>query len=205
MKEDTERLSLSGTSRRGDAGRRRLSLRVTSRRGAGKRQCSRVPYDRGKKSCIAGAVSAHSRMSLARVHGRDRARVRWRRMVPQVVEKSVSQYGKEIVEVVQIRPPERVQQVQGRIVQQIVDVPERQVLKEIVEVARVAPQERVQRRVTENVVAVPGSLFLKVSFVLVLHEQISEMSCEQIVEAPIPQDAEQFFARCVAVPVPQIF
>ena len=45
------------------------------------------------------------------------------RMVEQFVEHLVSQCGKEIVEVVQIRPPERVQHVQRRIAEQIVDVP----------------------------------------------------------------------------------
>ena len=82
-----------------------------------------MPYDRGKKSCTAGADSALRHMWPALVHGLDRARVRWRRMVEQLVETSVFLCGKEIVDVVPIRPLERVQQVQRR--------------------ARFAPQERV--------------------------------------------------------------
>ena len=82
-------------------------------------------------------------------------------MVEQFVEHYVSQCGKEIVEVVQIRPPERVQHVQRRIAEQFVDVPARPVLKEIVEVARLVPQERVERRVAEHVVAVPRSLIFE--------------------------------------------
>ena len=82
-------------------------------------------------------------------------------MVEQLAEKYVSRYGKEIVEVVLIRLPERVQPVQRRIAEQIADVPVRQVLKEIVEVTRLAPQERVQRRVAGHVVAAPRPRNLK--------------------------------------------
>ena len=69
-------------------------------------------------------------------------------MVEQFVDNSVSQCGEEIVEVVPIRSPERVQQVQRRIAEQIVDMPVCQALKDIVEVARLAPQERAQRQRT---------------------------------------------------------
>ena len=74
-------------------------------------------------------------------------------MVEQCAEISVSQCGKEIVEVVQITPLEQVQPVQRRITEQIVDVPVRQVLREGVEVARLAPQKGAQRRVAEHIVA----------------------------------------------------
>ena len=53
--------------------------------------------------------------------------------------KSVSQCGKEIVQVVLIRLLEWVQQVQRRIAERTVDVPVGQVLKEIVAVARLGP------------------------------------------------------------------
>ena len=174
-------MSLSTRIRCG--GDRRLSPRVASRCDARRRLSSRGCR---KKFCIAGADPALRRMWLAWVHsrgrlrvrrrrpgwqlqglcGRDRARLRWQRssperMVEQFVEHFVSQCGKEIVEVVQIRPPERVQHVQRRIAEQIVDVPARPVLKEIVEVARLVPQERVERRVAEHVVAVPRSLIFE--------------------------------------------
>ena len=137
------RMSLSTRIRCG--GDRRLSPRVASRCDARRRLSSRGCR---KKFCTAGADSALRRMWLAWVHsrgrlrvrrrrpgwqlqglcGRDRARLRWQRssperMVEQFVEHVVSQCGKEIVEMVQIRPPERVQHVQRRNAEQIVDVP----------------------------------------------------------------------------------
>ena len=115
------------------------------------------------------------------------------RMVGQFAGIFVSHFGKEIVEVVQIRPPERV-----------LGVPVPQVSKEIVDVARVTPQERA--RVAEHAVAVPGPLVLEEVFEAARlrgHVRISDRVCENIVEDPVPQVAEQFLAPCVGEPVPQ--
>ena len=54
------------------------------------------------------------------------------RIVEQFVENSVSQFGKEIVEVVFMSPPQRLQQ---RMVEHIVDVPAPQAVDEITDVA----------------------------------------------------------------------
>ena len=98
------------------------------------------------------------------------------RMVEQLVENSVSLNGKDIVEVVQIRPLERVQQVQRRTDEQVVDVPFPRSFEETVE-----------------------------AVMFFLHEQMSERIFQQNVDASSPQVVMQLFVvpneRFVGLPV----
>ena len=47
--------------------------------------------------------------------------------------------------------------------------------------------------------------FFKRMFEVVHPASHGERNCGQIVEVPVPQDALQFVARCVVVPVPRIW